>query len=74
MSWQILGRLEHNAFFVLFMAVILIMLWHGIWGLTDNLEQYLHARYGLKKSYFHIITIIIVVLIIGVFPKILDRL
>lgn len=74
MSSQILGRLEEHALFVLFMAFILIMLWHGIWGLTDNLEHYLHTRYGLKKAYFHIITIIIVILFIGVFPKILEKL
>jgi len=60
--------------FVLFMAFILIMLWHGIWGLADNLEHYLHMRYGLKKPYFNIMTICAVVLIIGLYPQILDKL
>lgn len=56
------------------MAFILIMLWHGIWGLADSLEHYLQARYGLKKTHFNIITVCIVVLIIGIFPQILEKL
>ena len=74
MSIKILGRLEEHALFILFMAFILIMLWHGIWGLADNLEHYLQTRYGLKKTHFNIITVFIVVLIIGLFPQILDKL
>ena len=74
MSLKFLGRLEEHAFFILFMAFILIMLWHGIWGLADNLEHYLHTRYGLKKTHFNIITVFIVVLIIGLYPQILDKL
>ena len=74
MSLKILGRLEEHAFFVLFMSVILIMLWHGIWGLADNLEQYLHERYEVKKLYYNIATVFAVVLVIGLYPQILDRL
>jgi len=74
MSLNFLGRLEEHAFFVLFMAFILIMLWHGIWGLADNLEHYLHERYGVKKPYFNIATIFAVVLIIGMYPQILKKL
>ena len=74
MSIKILGRLEEHALFILFMAFILIMLWHGIWGLADNLEHYLQTRYGIKKTHFNIITVFIVVLIIGIYPQILDKL
>jgi len=74
MSIKILGRLEEHAFFILFMAFILIMLWHGIWGLADNLEHHLHERYGVKKPYFNVVTIFAVVLIIGMYPQILKKL
>jgi succinate dehydrogenase hydrophobic anchor subunit len=74
MSSKILGRLEEHAFFILFMAFILIMLWHGIWGLADSLEHYLHERYGFKKVYFNVITVFSVVLIIGLYPQILEKL
>ena len=74
MSIKFLGRLEQHVFFILFMAFILIMLWHGIWGLADSLEHYLQTRYGLKKTHFNIITVCIVVLIIGIFPQILEKL
>jgi succinate dehydrogenase hydrophobic anchor subunit len=74
MSLKILGRLEEHAFFILFMAFILIMLWHGIWGLADSFEQYLHERYGFKKIHFNLTTVLGVVLIIGLFPQILEKL
>jgi succinate dehydrogenase hydrophobic anchor subunit len=74
MSSKILGRLEEHAFFILFMAFILIMLWHGIWGLADSLEHFLHERYGFKKVYFNVITVFSVVLIIGLYPQILEKL
>ena len=74
MSSKFLGKLEEHAFFILFMAFILIMLWHGIWGLADTLEHYLHERYGVKKIYFNGITILCVVLVIGVYPQILEKL
>ena len=69
-----LGQLEEHAYFVLFMAFILVLFWHGVWGLTDNLEQYLQNKYGIKKVYFNAATIMLVVLIIGLFPKILEKL
>lgn len=69
-----LGQLEEHAFFVLFMAFILVLFWHGVWGLTDNLEHYLIDRYGMRKEYFNAATIMLVVLIIGLFPKILEKL
>ena len=69
-----LGQLEEHAYFILFMGFILVLFWHGIWGLADNLEQYLKNNHGVRKEYFNAATIILVILIIGLFPKILDRL
>ena len=69
-----LGQLEEHAYFVLFGGLILVLFWHGVWGLTDNLEHYLKDRYGMRKEYFNVATIMLVVLIIGVFPKILEKL
>ena len=69
-----LGQLEEHAYFILFMGFILVLFWHGIWGLADNLEHHLKNNYGLRKEYFNAATIILVILIIGLFPKILDRL
>jgi len=69
-----LGQLEEHAYFILFGSVILVLFWHGIWGLADNLEHYLKDRHGIRKEYFNIATVMLVVLIIGVFPKILEKL
>ena len=69
-----LGKLEEHAIFVLFMAIILIMLWHGIWGLLDNLQEYLNKRFAFRPMYFNGITILAVILIIGLYPQILEKL
>ena len=69
-----LGQLEEPAYFVLFMAFILVLFWHGAWGIIDHLEHYLQTYYGLRKEYFNAATIMLVVLIIGLFPQILEKL
>jgi len=69
-----LGQLEEHSYFILFAGGILVLFWHGVWGLTDNLEHYLKDHHGIRKEYFNVATIIAVILIIGVFPKILDKL
>ena len=69
-----LGRLEKHAFFVLFMAFILIMLWHAIWGVADYIEEYIQEQYRIKKVNINIITLLIIILIIGIYPKILEKL
>ena len=56
------------------MAFILVLFWHGVWGLADNLEHYLKRQYGLRKEYFNAATIILVILVIGLFPRILEKL
>jgi hypothetical protein len=69
-----LGQLEANAFSALLIAVIVILLWRGTWGITDSIEEYLYTQYGLKKLYFNIGSIMLVVLIIGLNPAILKKL
>jgi succinate dehydrogenase hydrophobic anchor subunit len=69
-----LGKLEEDAFSVLLIAIIVIMMWRATWGITDTIEDYLYTQYGVKKLYFNIGTIIIVVLIIGLNPEILKKL
>jgi hypothetical protein len=69
-----LGKLEEDAFSVLLIAIIVIMMWRATWGITDSIEEYLYTQYGLKKLYFNVGTIIVVVLIIGLNPEILKKL
>jgi len=56
------------------MAFILIMLWHAIWGVADYVEEYLQEQYRIKKVNINLITMLIVVLIIGIYPEILEKL
>jgi succinate dehydrogenase hydrophobic anchor subunit len=66
-----LGQLEEHAFFILFIALVVVLFWHGIWGLMDTVEQYAVNRLHIKKTVFNLATIILVLLIIGLFPQIL---
>jgi len=69
-----LGQLEKHAFFIMFMATILVMFWHGVWGIADMLGEHIEKNHNIRKLHFHIVTIFLVILIIGLFPKILDKL
>ena len=69
-----LGRLEEHAFFILFIAVLLMILWHAVWELLSELTEYLNARYGMKKRNIYIISILLILLLIGIFPQILEKL
>jgi hypothetical protein len=74
MAARSLGQLEEHAFYILSIAVVLMILWHGVWGVADEFFNYLHMRYGIKKIYLHFATIAGVILIIGIYPEILDKL
>ena len=74
MGAKSLGQLEKHAFFIIFMSTILVLFWHGLWGIADMLGEHLEKRHNIRKLHFHIITIFLVILIIGLFPKILDKL
>jgi hypothetical protein len=74
MPIKYLGQLEEHAAFMIFIAVIVILLWHGIWALTDELQHYLERRFGLNRIYFNVMSIMLVVLIIGLHPQMLEKL
>ena len=74
MARKSLGQLEEHAYYILFMAFILIIFWHAVWGVTDTIQEYVEKHYNIKPIYFHIGTTGIVVLIIGLHPEILDKL
>jgi hypothetical protein len=69
-----LGQLEEHAYFIIFMGAILVLFWHGVWGITDMLADHLETRHNIRKLHFHIVTVFLVIAVIGFFPKILDKL
>jgi succinate dehydrogenase hydrophobic anchor subunit len=69
-----LGQLEKHAFYLLFILFIIVLVWHGMWGLVDAVQEYLYLGYGIKKIHFNVATLAIVVLIIGLHPEILKKL
>ena len=66
-------KLENHAFFILFVAFILMVFWHAVWELLGELTEYIHRRYGIKKRDVYIMSLLIVILLIGIFPQILEK-
>lgn len=74
MGTKSLGQLEEHAYFIVFMGAILVFFWHGVWGITDMLADHLETRHNIRKLHFHIATVFLVIMTIGLFPKILQKL
>jgi succinate dehydrogenase hydrophobic anchor subunit len=66
-----LGQLEQHAFFVLFTAFILVLFWHATWGIVDRVEHYVVDELHVKKLVFNVATLMFVVFLIGLFPRML---
>lgn len=67
-------RLEEHAIFIIFIAFLLMILWHAVWELLSEYTEYLHKQYGIEKRDVHITSIGIILLLIGIFPQILEKL
>ena len=70
---QSLGDMENHAFFVLFIAVILIIFWHAVWELLTELTETIHRRHGVPKWKVYMGSVVMVILFIGVYPQILEK-
>jgi len=68
-----LGRSEERAHIILFMGFIIVLFWHGVWGMADELEVNTREVYGHPKIYFNLVTIAFVVIMIWIFPRILYK-
>jgi len=66
-------KLEEHAFFILFIAFIAMVFWHATWELLTELTDHLNRIYGIKKRDVYIISLVIVILFIGIFPQILQK-
>ena len=68
-----LGELENHAFFVLFVGFVLIVFWHAIWELLTELTDTIHKKHNVPKWKIYMGSLILVLLFIGVYPQILDK-
>ena len=74
MPLKSLGKLEQREIYIIFMVLVIVLLWHGLWSLIEDLENYLQTYYGFKKVYFNLLSILLALLIIGIFPQSLEKL
>jgi hypothetical protein len=68
-----LGRIEEHAFFIIFVAFILIVFWYAVWELLTEFIDTIHKQYGIKKWKIHMLALIGVFFIIGGCPQILKK-
>jgi len=68
-----LGDMEEHAFFVLFVAFVLIVFWHAVWELLTEFADVIHRRRGIPKWKIYVGSLVFVILIIGVYPQILEK-
>jgi succinate dehydrogenase hydrophobic anchor subunit len=73
MRGKSLGDMENHAFFVLFIAFILIVFWHAIWELLTEFTEYIHRQYNIPKWKLYVVSLIGVMLIIVICPQILEK-
>jgi len=74
MAVKSLGEIEEHSFFILFVAFILIVFWHSIWELLSEITNHLHARYRIEKWKLYTGSLLCVMIVIGIFPQILEKL
>ncbi len=74
MPGKSLGQLEEHAFFILFLATVLVVFWVAVWGLVEGGVTYMEERYGIKKIKLYIGLLGSVILVIGLFPQLLEKL
>lgn len=68
-----LGAMENHAFFIIFLSFIMIVFWHAIWELLTEFTDTVHTRHGIAKWKIYVGSLVLVLLFIGVYPKILDK-
>ena len=65
--------MENHSFFILFIGVVLIIFWHAVWELLEEFTVYVAYVYNVPKRYVYIIEMTLVVLLIEMFPQILEK-
>jgi hypothetical protein len=68
-----LGQLQLEEPYTMFVVIVIVLLWYGLWSIIDDVGQYLQKYYGFKRVYFNLLTILLALVIIGIFPRILEK-
>jgi hypothetical protein len=66
-------RLEEHAAFILFMGFVLILFWYALWCLLEEITETIHKKYQIRKTNIYLIYLLLVVLFVGMFPQILQK-
>ena len=67
-------RLEEHAFFIVFVALVLIIFWYAVWELLQELTDHIHQHHRVEKWKIYTGSLLLVFLLIVLFPQILEKL
>ena len=72
MARKTFEQAERHGLEILAVAVVGILFWIGLWGITDEGISYISKRYKIEKIYLYLALTVAVLLIFLAFPHILD--
>ena len=73
MARQSLGNLEEHMFYILFVAILVVIFWFCVWELITEAVEYIHYRYYIPKWKISIYGLITIILFMNLFPQILKK-
>ena len=66
-------RQEEHAFFIIFIAIVIMVFWHSVWELLSDLTDYIKDKYGYVKWKIHFAFLVFILTLILIFPQVLTR-
>jgi len=70
---QSLRVLEEHPVGIVFISILFIIWWYGVWGLLDQYVKHIHEKYKISYRTIYIVCFFSVVILIPIFPTLLTR-
>jgi succinate dehydrogenase hydrophobic anchor subunit len=64
---------ERHAFFLLSLSILAVAWWVSIWGLLEEYVDWAKDRFKVDKHTIYLSMLIFVVLVVFIFPELLDK-
>lgn len=72
MRLKVFMNLERNAFYIVILSVIGILWYMCLWGIFEDMIDYLHKKYRISKRCIYVSVVSFILVIILIHPEILD--
>jgi hypothetical protein len=64
---------ERNAFFLLGLSFLAVVWWYATWGLVEEYMEWIEEKYKISKTNLYLSVAFLIVLIVFLFPELLDK-